>query len=219
MERITAPIRRLWASGRNGKIIVAVGSLLSACVLCSLVTSIIPGSPRSSASNIAALTAVPTVLVQQTALPISTQALAGVVQIQPTKSAAATPSASLTVAPKPTGTQPPTATFVPPTATRIPPTAVPSPVQAPSPVIQRPDVKDPGDGSPPNPWGYNITSGSYIYKPPANFCFYYKCIKSFWDGDGYVVKCADDQYSKSGGKTGVCSQHGGDKGWRPLYAP
>jgi hypothetical protein len=69
-----------------------------------------------------------------------------------------------------------------------------------------------------NPWGYNFdaTNGSLIYSPPADFCSYFECISSFWEGKGYVVECNDGMYSKSGGIRGACSYHGGV--WRPLYA-
>jgi hypothetical protein len=68
-----------------------------------------------------------------------------------------------------------------------------------------------------NPWGYNFDRGSYITSPPADFCAYFNCIASFWNGRGYVVECSDQTYSDSGGIQGSCSHHGGD--WRPLLAP
>jgi hypothetical protein len=69
-----------------------------------------------------------------------------------------------------------------------------------------------------NPWCYTFTNtGKLIYDPNAAFCSYFNCISSFWNGSGYVVECNDGDYSKSGGKTGVCSgSHGGLK--RNLYA-
>jgi hypothetical protein len=72
--------------------------------------------------------------------------------------------------------------------------------------------------APPNPWGYNYDSGALIYNPPSNFCSYFACIASFWNGVGYVVQCLDGTFSLSGGRTGVCSSgHGGF--YRNLYAP
>jgi hypothetical protein len=72
--------------------------------------------------------------------------------------------------------------------------------------------------APPNPWGYNFDSGALIYNPPSNFCSYFACIASFWNGIGYVVQCLDGTFSLSGGRTGVCSSgHGGF--YRNLYAP
>lgn len=70
--------------------------------------------------------------------------------------------------------------------------------------------------SPCNPWGYNFSKGSYIYNPPSDFCSYFDCIQSFWNGSGYVMECKDAMYSLSGGRSGSCSHHGGN--WRPLYA-
>jgi hypothetical protein len=101
-----------------------------------------------------------------------------------------------------TPTAQPTATAVP-TATATPkpqpkPTCIPGAVNC-------------------NPWGYNFTHGSYITSPPGGFCGYFNCIPSFWNGSGYVVQCQDGTYSKSGGHTGSCSRHGGDK--RALLKP
>jgi hypothetical protein len=78
--------------------------------------------------------------------------------------------------------------------------------------------------SPCNPWGYNFnpTGGTKITSPPSAFCSYFACIgsppsyTSFWNGRGYVVECQDTKFSKSGGISGSCSQHGGDL--RTLYA-
>jgi hypothetical protein len=67
-----------------------------------------------------------------------------------------------------------------------------------------------------NPWGYNFSPGTVITDPPAAFCSYFDCINNFSNGLGYVVQCGDLRYSKSGGRSGVCSQHGGYK--RTLYS-
>jgi hypothetical protein len=67
-----------------------------------------------------------------------------------------------------------------------------------------------------NPWGYNFSPGKMIYTPPATFCSYFSCVHNFANGHGYVVKCKDTMYSKSGGIQGACSSHGGVQ--RPLYA-
>lgn len=45
--------------------------------------------------------------------------------------------------------------------------------------------------------------------PPADFCTFAPCIVSFWEGRGTVVLCHDGKYSKSGGRPGACSTHGG----------
>lgn len=47
------------------------------------------------------------------------------------------------------------------------------------------------------------------YDPPADFCSVASCITDFWAGNGYVVRCNDGLYSKSGGIQGACSSHGG----------
>jgi hypothetical protein len=61
-----------------------------------------------------------------------------------------------------------------------------------------------------NPWGYNFSPGSVIKSPPGDFCSYFPCIASFWDStNGYVVQCGDGDFSHSGGRSGVCSHHGG----------
>jgi hypothetical protein len=109
--------------------------------------------------------------------------------------ATATPTAAPTV--KPTATHAPT-----PRPTQSPqsqPTPTPKPCQDPC-----------------NPWGYNFSPGNYIYSPNTNFCAYFACINNFWNGAGYVNECHDGMYSKSGGRSGDCSYHGGE--WRPLYS-
>jgi len=71
--------------------------------------------------------------------------------------------------------------------------------------------------APSNPWGYNFDCCTLITNPPAGFCSYFPCIASFSSGTGYVVECGDGMYSLSGGKSGVCSTHGGFL--RNLYDP
>lgn len=67
-----------------------------------------------------------------------------------------------------------------------------------------------------NPWGYDFRAGKLIYNAPSAFCSYFDCINNFWNGVGYVVQCEDLMFSKSGGRQGVCSHHGGY--YRTLYA-
>lgn len=118
-----------------------------------------------------------------------------------------------------TATAAPTA---PPTPT---PTATPAPTPAPTPRPTAAPTKAPTAapvantcGAPPNPWGYTFCSGSTISSPPSNFCdVFTPCINSFWNGRGYVEQCQDGSYSKSGGISGSCSYHGGNR--RPLYQP
>jgi hypothetical protein len=72
-------------------------------------------------------------------------------------------------------------------------------------------------GAPPNPWRYTLCGGNLIYAPPATFCNYFNCIMSFWQStNGYVDECMDSTYSHSGGRSGACSGHGGER--KPLYS-
>jgi len=87
------------------------------------------------------------------------------------------------------------------------PTARPAPRPTPQPTCQ---------GVNGNPWCYDFSPGNVISHPPATFCQYFSCISSFWSGQGYVMECQDTMYSKSGGRSGSCSHHGGN--WRPLYS-
>jgi hypothetical protein len=70
-------------------------------------------------------------------------------------------------------------------------------------------------GAPKNPWNYNFCGGSTITNPPSDFCSYFECINNFWNGKGYVIQCNDGMFSKSGGRSGSCSYHSGNR--RPLY--
>ena len=116
-----------------------------------------------------------------------------------------------------------TAATVVATATRSAPTATPKPVATATPKPQ-PPTATPKPACPypavnNNPWCYTFTNtGKVIYNPPGSFCSYFNCIKSFWTNtSGYVAQCNDLTFSHSGGQTGSCSVHGGEK--RPLYAP
>lgn len=74
----------------------------------------------------------------------------------------------------------------------------------------------PSSGINGNPWGYDFTPGNLIYNPPNTFCNYFTCVSGFGNGTGYVVQCVDLKYSKTGGKSGSCSQ---DRGaMQPLYS-
>jgi hypothetical protein len=51
--------------------------------------------------------------------------------------------------------------------------------------------------------------------PPAtasgsDFCSNHSCINNFDAGTGYIVQCADREWSHSGGESGACSHHGGE---------
>lgn len=72
-------------------------------------------------------------------------------------------------------------------------------------------------GAPSNPFGYNFCErGGYIYSPASSVCSYFHCIANFYNGRGYMIECKDDTYSKSGGISGACSDHGGKQ--QPVYS-
>ena len=143
-----------------------------------------------------------------------------------TPSGAATATATAVAAATPT-VPPPTATAAPTAHPTAPPTAVPTapPTLAPTAETTAPPAPPPSPppppvakqlcGAPPNPWSYNFCGGGTISSPPGDFCNYFACIPSFWSSTrGYVEECADGSYSHSGGRSGSCSSHGGDR--RPL---
>lgn len=73
-------------------------------------------------------------------------------------------------------------------------------------------------GFPLNPWCYTTQGGSLIYDAPLTFCSLFDCISSFWDStNGYIIQCANGEYSHPGGVQGSCSYNGGNA--RPLYRP
>lgn len=125
-----------------------------------------------------------------------------------------------TATPKPaeTPTETPTATpTVTPTATQTPkPTATATPAPQPT-ATNTPAPSCPYQAVNGNPWCYNFQCCNTIYSPPSNFCAYFSCINNFWNGSGYVEECQDGMYSKSGGRSGSCSYHGGNL--QPLLAP
>ncbi len=69
-----------------------------------------------------------------------------------------------------------------------------------------------------DPHGRSLCGGNVISNPPSDFCGYFSCIASFWTTtNGYVEQCVDGLFSHSGGRSGSCSKHGGNR--RPLYGP
>ncbi len=139
-------------------------------------------------------------------------------------STAASLSGQTAVEPTPTVANAVLASTGAPTTAELPthtptsrPTATPTPKPTAKPTAKptpRPTQKPTGVNG--NPWGYDFTPGNLIYHPPAAFCDYFACISTFWNGQGYVMECQDGMYSKSGGRSGSCSHHGGN--WRPLYS-
>ena len=134
-------------------------------------------------------------------------------------SAIAAPTASQTANnPTPTATSAQQVAAVATDTPTPPPTPTPTPTPVPTKApTQPPAPPNPCPNAPGgNPWCYSFAPGSLIYSPPGNFCAYFACISSFWNGSGYVEECNDGDYSKSGGRSGSCSHHGGNM--RPLYS-
>ncbi len=167
------------------------------CSLCAVVGNALPKAPQQS-STIAVAQPSPT--AYQVARIVPTLAPTATLTPEPT----ATPTPSPTPVPTPTPT--PTPTPVP-----VPPVQQQAPVQQPA-----PPPPAPPSGVNGNPWGYDFNPGNYIYSTPAAFCTYFSCINNFENGTGYVEECSDGMYSRSGGRSGSCSHHGGN--WRPLYS-
>jgi hypothetical protein len=172
-------------------------ALLMVCGLCSGFSSMMAGT-----NSAARTTASPTTTSQQV-----------VQKAVPT----AKPTPKPTVKPTPKPTMKPTAIPTPiPTAVPVPtpiptPRPIPTAIPTPIPVVPTPTPVPVITGVNGNPWGYNFSGGSYIYSPPSNFCSYFTCIASFWEStNGYVNECNDDTYSHSGGRSGDCSDHGGE---------
>jgi hypothetical protein len=53
--------------------------------------------------------------------------------------------------------------------------------------------------------------GSDCHAEDEKFCSENSCIPNFPNGNGAVVECVDGEYSHSGGLSGACSDHGGEK--------
>jgi hypothetical protein len=53
--------------------------------------------------------------------------------------------------------------------------------------------------------------GSESHAEDAKFCSEHECIGNFDNGHGTVVQCSDGEWSHSGGISGACSDHGGEK--------
>src|SRR5947207_3741973 len=119
---------------------------------------------------------------------------------------------------EPTASATPTPTPITTVRTTPAPTRAAAPTAAPVKPTQKPAPPVNTCGAAANPWGYNFCGGNVISNPPSDFCGYFSCIASFWTTtNGYVEQCVDGLFSHSGGRSGSCSKHGGNR--RPLYAP
>jgi hypothetical protein len=54
--------------------------------------------------------------------------------------------------------------------------------------------------------------GSMSHAEDEQFCSSHECIANFPNGRGEVVQCSDSKWSHSGGISGACADHGGEKG-------
>ncbi len=71
-------------------------------------------------------------------------------------------------------------------------------------------------GAPANPFHLTLCAGGQLVtRPPSGVCGYFSCIGNFTNGTGYMTECRDGEYSMSGGREGVCTDHGGAA--RPVY--
>ena len=65
-------------------------------------------------------------------------------------------------------------------------------------------------GAPVNPFHLTLCAGGHLVTTaPAGVCGYFSCIGNFASGRGYMTECQDGEYSMSGGREGVCTDHGG----------
>lgn len=51
----------------------------------------------------------------------------------------------------------------------------------------------------------------YATNANARFCLTHTCISNFGSGHGSIVRCNDGEWSHSGGLSGACSYHEGEK--------
>jgi hypothetical protein len=68
-----------------------------------------------------------------------------------------------------------------------------------------------------NPWGYNWGCCDKILDPPSDFCSFFACVTTFYNGTSFVVECRDGLFSATGGSKQTCSGHDGHK--RTLLKP
>lgn len=85
----------------------------------------------------------------------------------------------------------------------------------PQPVALRPEGATPPESGGGESKGAESTGqdevGSYSHAGDEAFCEEHECIGDFEGEDGYVVECEDGSYSHAGGKSGACSDHGGEQ--------
>jgi hypothetical protein len=123
---------------------------------------------------------------------------------------AATPTTAEST-PTPPSTETAPATPVPPEKSEPEHESPPEPEKPPEaekqPEREAPPAPEKGGECPGGPEG----AGSSCHAEDAKFCNEHTCIANFPNGNGTVVECVDEEWSHSGGLSGACSHHGGEK--------
>jgi hypothetical protein len=145
-------------------------------------------TPSSGSGATATPSSTPTPI--PTATPTSLDTATSTPQPSPTR-LSDTPSPTSTPVPPSATPTPPTDTPVAPTSTRPPPTNTPQPPPVVAATATPTTVPQGLNG---NPWGYNFTCCTLITAPPSDFCSYFACIASFWNGRGHVEQCRDSMF-------------------------
>jgi hypothetical protein len=77
------------------------------------------------------------------------------------------------------------------------------------------DTGNTGNGGNTGNTGNEGNTGNTGNTGSGGFCATHTCIANFANGTGYIVQCADGEWSHSGGRPGACSDHGGETGNTP----
>jgi hypothetical protein len=100
-------------------------------------------------------------------------------------------------------------TPTPPTETTAPPTPAPA---EPTPSPDSPEEeKVPEPEKAPESAPESSETEAESHPEGEGFCSSHTCIPNFENGRGYPVECSDGEWSKSGGISGACSGHGGER--------
>jgi hypothetical protein len=151
-----------------------------------------------------------TATTSSTAAAGTTTTVQGLV-ITDTTVATTVPVATTTATTTPTTL--PATTVLTTTVQTAPPPTSPSPTARPTTTLAGGALC----GAPANPYGYNLCGrGGTITQPAAGTCGYFNCIANFSNGTGYMEECMDGTYSMSGGRSGSCSSHHGNK--QPVFS-
>lgn len=217
--------QRSWPAKIGLGVGAGCGALLAICVIFSCVATAAAGGltilhPAANTTRQGQSTSDTTISTPTLVMTLAPKATAtALILVTPSPASAITivtpvMTPTSTSVPRPTAIPTPRPTSAPTvTPTANPPTATPHPTPPPPTVTPVP----PSSGVNGNPWGYNFSCCNLITDPPGAFCDYFSCIGNFWNGRGHVEQCKDGMYSKSGGISGSCSSHGGNK--QALLAP